>query len=366
LAALTASLVRAESINPALGAGGSGERPAADVVAGWARAARLQVEIDEALPGRPNVIVTAPGSGGGRTLLLNGHLDTVGVIGMERPFSGELRDGRIYGRGSYDMKGALAAALVAAARAVDERLAGDVVVACVIDEEVASAGTERLLETRRADTAIVCEPTDERICVAHKGFAGFEIETHGRAAHGSRPDLGIDAIAAMGSVLTRLSELAESLAAGPEHPRLGAGSVHASLIEGGQEYSSYPERCLLTGERRTLPGESVVDVERELQQLIEGTDATARVTFARDPLSTEATDELSQLLARCTGSDRFHGISFWTDAALLADAGIPTVVYGPRGAGAHATEEWVELDSLERCAKAYLDLARLFCAAMPA
>jgi acetylornithine deacetylase len=364
LAALTASLVRAESINPGLGAGGTGEAAAADVVAEWARAAGLQVEMDEALPGRPNVIVTAPGSGGGRTLLLNGHLDTVGVIGMEQPFEGDVRDGRIYGRGSYDMKGALAAALIAAARALGERLAGDVVVACVIDEELASAGTERLLATRRADAAVVCEPTDERICVAHKGFAGFEIETHGRAAHGSRPDLGIDAIAAMASVLTRLSQLADSLAAGPKHPLLGAGSAHASLIEGGQEYSSYPELCLLTGERRTLPGESIVDVEREFAKLIEGTDATARTTFGRDPFAIDERHELPQLLARCTGSDGFHGIAFWTDAALIAEAGIPAVVYGPRGAGAHATEEWVELDSLERCANAYLELARGFCAAM--
>jgi acetylornithine deacetylase len=234
----------------------------------------------------------------------------------------------------------------------------------VIDEELASAGTERLLATRRADAAVVCEPTDERICVAHKGFAGFEIETHGRAAHGSRPDLGIDAIAAMASVLTRLSQLADSLAAGPKHPLLGAGSAHASLIEGGQEYSSYPERCLLTGERRTLPGESIADVERELEGLVEGTDATARTTFGRDPLVIDAAHELPQLLARCTGSDDFDGIAFWTDAALIAEAGIPAVVYGPRGAGAHATEEWVELESLERCSRAYLALARGFCAPM--
>jgi acetylornithine deacetylase/succinyl-diaminopimelate desuccinylase-like protein len=361
LAALAASLVETESVNPGLAATGSGERAAAEVVAAWARAAGLEVELDEALPGRPNVLVTAPGTGGGRTLLLNGHLDTVGVAGMAEPFAASTRSGRLFGRGAYDMKGAVAAALVAAARAREEELAGDVVVACVTDEELASAGTERLLRACAADGAIVCEPTDERICVAHKGFAGFEVETQGRAAHGSRPDLGIDAIAAMGPVLTRLAELAARLEQETRHELLASASVHASLIEGGQEYSSYPTRCLLTGERRTLPGETEADIERELRGLIEGTGATGRVTFAREPFEIDPSHELPQLVLRAAGADRLHGIAFWTDAALLAGAGIPTVLYGPTGAGAHATEEWVELDSLERCSLVYLEPARAFC-----
>jgi acetylornithine deacetylase len=363
LVPLAASLVETESINPGLGVGGSGERAAAEVVAEWSRGAGLEVEIEEVAPGRPNVVVTARGTGGGRTLLLNGHLDTVGVVGMEDPFVARVRDGRLYGRGSYDMKGALAAALVAAARARAEKLAGDVVVACVIDEELASAGTERLVASRSADAAIVCEPTDERICVAHKGFAGFQVETRGRAAHGSRPDLGVDAIAAMGPVLTRLAELADRLAGDPGDELLGPPSVHASLIEGGQEYSSYPERCLLTGERRTLPGETVADVEAELRVLVEGVDATAGITFAREPFQIDASHDLPQQLARAAGKGGFFGIAFWTDAALLAEAGIPTVLYGPTGAGAHATEEWVELESLERCVQVYLETARAVCTA---
>ena len=361
LASLAAALVEAESINPDLGVGGTGEGAAAEVVGDWARAAGLAVEVDEILPGRPNVIVTAPGSGGGRTLLLNGHLDTVGVVGMDEPFTARVRDGRLYGRGAYDMKGALAAALVAAARALDEQLAGDFVVACVIDEELASMGTERLVAVHKADAAIVCEPTDERICIAHKGFAEFRVETHGRAAHGSRPDLGIDAIAAMGPVLTRLAELADRLAGDPGHGLLGPPSTHASLIEGGQEYSSYPERCLLTGERRTLPGETLADVERELDALVGGVDAAARITFSREPFEIDAGHDLPQLVARSSESGGFFGIAFWTDAALLAGAGIPSVLYGPTGAGAHATEEWVELESLERCSRVYFETARAVC-----
>jgi acetylornithine deacetylase/succinyl-diaminopimelate desuccinylase-like protein len=362
LSALAVSLVKTESVNPGLAAAGSGERAAAEVVADWSRAVGLVVELDEALPGRPNVLVTAPGTGGGRTLLLNGHLDTVGVTGMDEPFAAGVRDGRLFGRGAYDMKGALAAALVAAARAREEGLAGDVVVACVVDEELASAGTERLLRTCTAEGTIVCEPTDERICVAHKGFTGFEVETRGRAAHGSRPDLGVDAIAAMGPVLVRLAGLADRLDQETKHDLLGPGSVHASLIEGGQEYSSYPARCLLTGERRTLPGETEADIEQELRALAEGAGATVRITFAREPFETDPSHELPQLMRRTAGAERFDGISFWTDAALLAAAGIPTVLYGPAGAGAHATEEWVDLESLERCSHLYLDVARAFCA----
>jgi acetylornithine deacetylase len=355
IAELAASLVEAESINPSLGAG-SGEAAAAEVVAGWARAAGLEVELEEVLPGRPNVVVTSRGAG--PTLLLNGHLDTVGVSAMESPFSARIEDGRLYGRGAYDMKGALAAALFAAVRAQEEQLPVEVVVACVIDEELGSAGTEHLAATRRADAAIVCEPTDERVCIAHKGFHGFEVEMPGRAAHGSRPDLGIDAIAAMGPVLTGLSELATRLQAEPGHPLLGPGSIHASLIEGGQEYSSYPERCMLTGERRTIPGETPGEVLQELTDLIAGTGATARLLFGQEPFEIDPGHPFPALVAKAAGAEEFHGMPFWTDSGLLSAAGIPTVLFGPTGDGAHAVEEWVDLASLERCSDVYLDTAR--------
>jgi acetylornithine deacetylase len=290
--------------------------------------------------------------------MLNGHLDTVSAGGMERPFEGRIEGDRLYGRGSYDMKGAIAAALVAAARAGDEGLPGSVVVACVIDEEYSSLGTERLVESARVDAAIVCEPTDERIRIAHKGFAGFELEMPGKAAHGSRPDLGVDAIALMGPVLARLGELSERLGQDPGHPLLGPGSIHASLIEGGQEYSSYPARCLVTGERRLIPGESEESLVAELETLVAGTAATFRLTFGREPFEIAADQGLPAKVAAATGADSFHGIAFWTDAALLAGAGIPTVLYGPAGEGAHADVEWVDLSSLERCCDAYLEVAR--------
>jgi acetylornithine deacetylase len=361
ISSLAAELVAIDSVNPDLIAGAPGEEGVARQVAEWCAAAGLDVVVEEVAPGRPNVVALARGSGGGRSLLLNAHTDTVGVAGMEAPFSARMEEDRLYGRGAYDMKGSLAAAMVATARARRLGLRGDVILAAVVDEEVGSIGTERLVEATRADAAIVAEPTDLRVCAAHKGFLGFEIEVRGRAAHGSRPDLGIDAIARMGHVLVRLEALDADIRSGSGHRLLGTGSLHASLIEGGQEYSSYPARCLLTGERRVIPGETATQVEKELAGLLDGIDGSARLTFGRDALETDPGADVVRLALKQVGATEVHGVSFWTDAALLSEAGIPTVVLGPAGEGAHAEVEWVDVASLERCAEIYLAIAEEFC-----
>ena len=268
LRALVADLVAIDSVNPDLVPGGAGEMEIARFIAGWLERAGAEVRIDEVAPGRANVIGVARGRGGGRVLLLNGHTDTVGHEGYERPLEPRVEGDRLYGRGGFDMKGGVAAALWACAQAVPLGLAGDVVVAAVCDEEFASIGTQALARDVRADAAIVTEPTDLEVCVAHKGFAWLEVEVAGRAAHGSQPQLGIDAIAKCGRVLTGIEELGRRLVAEPGHPVLGAGSVHASLIEGGQELSSYPERCLVQLERRTVPGESAELVEAQVRELV--------------------------------------------------------------------------------------------------
>ena len=361
IAGLAAELVAIESVNPGLAAYAAGEERVAQHVAAWCEAAGLDVVVEEVAPGRPNVVAVARGTGNGRSLLLNAHTDTVGVAGMEEPFSGRIEGGRLYGRGAYDMKGSLAAAMIATARAHDLRLRGAVTLSAVVDEEVGSIGTERLMSSIRADAAIVAEPTELRVCVAHKGFVGFEIEVRGRAAHGSRPDLGIDAIARMGHVLVRLEALDAELRSGAGHRLLGTGSVHASLIEGGQEYSSYPARCLLTGERRLIPGETMPQVEEELRRLLEDVDGSARLTLGREPLETDPGADIVGLAMRHVGVDSVDGVPFWTDAALLSAAAIPTVVLGPVGEGAHAAYEWVDISSLERCADVYLSIAKDFC-----
>ena len=359
---LLADLVAIDSINPDLIPGAAGEKELAYFVADWCRRAGLEVEIEEVAAGRPNVIATARGSGGGRSLMLNAHMDTVGVEGMEDPFSGRIADGRLYGRGACDMKGGLAAIMLAASRAKDAGLAGDVIVTAVCDEELASIGTEAIAAVRRADAAIVSEPTEERVCIAHKGFVSWEIETTGRAAHGSRPDLGIDAIVRMGGVLVALEKLDQKLRSSHAHPLLGTGSVHASLIEGGQEYSSYPARCVLVGERRTIPGETPELVARELQELLGALEGSSRIRLSRPPFETRREESIVRLVCEAVGTTDVVGVGFWADSALLSGAGIPTVLFGPSGEGEHAVVEWVDLASVERCAALYLAVAQSFCA----
>ena len=362
LVRLAADLVSIDSVNPDLIAGSAGEAAIARFVADWAGRAGLDVELVEPRAGRPSVIATARGGGGGRALLLNAHMDTVGVAGMERPLEARVEGDRLYGRGSYDMKAALAAILCVAAAAKHEELRGDVIVTAVADEEVASLGTEAVLERVHADAAVVVEPTELDVAVAHRGFAGFEIETTGVAAHGSRPDLGVDAIALMGPVLVRLTELDRRLRAEPTHPLLSSGSLHASLIEGGQEFSSYPARCVLTGERRTIPGELPEQVERELREA--AGDAELKLLVARGPFEVSADEEIVRLVSRESGTE-LVGVPFWTDAALVAEAGIPTVLFGPAGEGAHAVVEWVDLPSVERVRDVLLAVARDFCRRPP-
>jgi acetylornithine deacetylase len=367
LVALLSELVAVDSVNPTLVRGGAGEGELARLVANWLDRAGLDVDVHEVAPGRPNVVAVARGTGSGRSLLLDAHVDTVGVEGMSEPFGARVEGGRLYGRGAYDTKAGLAAIMLAAADAGGRRLRGDVIVAAVADEEAASLGTQALVGRVRADAAIVAEPTELGLAVAHKGFVAAEIETRGRAAHGSRYDLGIDAIVRMGRVLVRLAELDESLRRDrPPHPLLGGGSVHASTVEGGRELSTYPDRCLLRLERRTIPGETPALVAEELNALLDGIDGEARVLFHREPLETSPDEPIVRLVAdeaaRVLGCrPEPVGVPFWTDAALLSAAGIPTVVLGPGGEGAHAEVEWVDLADAERLVEILGAVAAAFC-----
>jgi acetylornithine deacetylase len=373
VAELTARLVELESINPGVVAGASGEAEVARFVAEWCGRAGLDASLEEVAPGRPNVVAVARGKGGGRSLMLNAHTDTVGVAGMTDPFAPRVDDGRLYGRGAYDMKGSLAACMLATAEAQRHGLSGDVILTAVADEEFASIGTEAVAASIGADAAIVTEPTELQVAVAHRGFVHVGIETRGRAAHGSRPQLGIDAIAKMGRVLVGIEELDSTLRATPTHPYVGSGSVHASLIEGGQEYSSYPARCSLQAERRTIPGETAQLFEQELEEIV-GRAATGdpdfaaevRVLASREPFevveSSPIVDTVRRAATSVLGSaPDLVGVSFWADSALLSEAGIPTVLFGPRGEGAHAEVEWVDLESLERCVEIYVAVAAELC-----
>ena len=370
------TLVRIPSVNPTLVPGGAGERDIAECLAAACSRLGLVVSQEEVAPGRPNVIAILPGAdpGQGRRLLLNGHTDTVGTGGMDAPFTPLLRGDRLFGRGSDDMKGGLAAMIGGVAAVLDAgvRPTGDVLLTFVVDEEDASIGTAAVAQTYAADAAIVTESTGLRICLAHKGFAWVMITTQGRAAHGSDHAAGIDAIMHMGRVLSGLERLERDVLPRRAHPLLGRPSLHASAITGGEGPSTYPPTCRLLLERRMLPDETPEDVRTEMETLLAPLRADPRfratvdVTLSRPGLEV-ARDvpiarALRDALVRCAGIEpEYVGQGAWYDAALLAQAGIPTVIFGPSGSGAHAVVEYVDVPSVITCAQVLAQTIVDFC-----
>lgn len=372
---LLRDLVAIDSVNPSLVPGGAGEKEIAEAVAVEMRAIGMDVEVSEVAPGRPNVVGVLEGRAPrGPSLMFCGHIDTVGVERMDAPFDPVERDGRLYGRGAQDMKGGVAA-MIGAARAVAATgglAAGRLIVAAVVDEEYASIGADALVKSWRADAAVVTEPTDLVVSIGHKGFSWVEVVTEGRAAHGSRPREGRDAILRMGRVLARLETLDRNLQARPPHPVLGNASLHGSLISGGRELSTYPDRCVLQMERRTLSGEApdaalreVEDILDELRQEDSEFEATARFVFGRAPYETPREHKLPEILEaalKTTGRAATRaGMTYWTDAAILGHAGTPSVIFGPGGDGLHGLEEYVRVDEVIACRDALAELARNFC-----
>ena len=363
---LIAQLVGIESVNPNLDPGGSGEGAIADFVADWLRTAGVSVEMQEAAPGRPNVIGIVRGSGGGRSLMLNAHMDTVSAGNMVDPFGARVEGDRLYGRGAFDMKGALAAIMLAAKDLVGAGLAGDVLITAVADEEFASVGTEAVVREYTADACIITEPTDLELCLAHKGFAWATIETSGVAAHGSLCTVGVDAIARMGPVLTALGELDRKLQAGRSHALSGPASVHASLIDGGTELSTYPDRCRVQIERRTIPGETDAEVRSQFEAIAATGYGALAMGLIRSPYEVAEDSELAVAFAAVAAERIGHaplisGGTGWMDSALTGGAGIPTIIFGPAGDGAHADVEWVDLPSVQTCREIYVAFARQWC-----
>jgi acetylornithine deacetylase len=370
---LLRDLVALDSVNPSLVPGARGEGAVADAVAEHMRRLKLDVHVQQVAPGRPNVIGVLEGRAPGPSLMFCGHADTVGVEGMTGPFDPREADGRLYGRGSQDMKGGIAAMIDAARVAADAGFPrGRLIVAVVVDEEYASLGADALVREWRADGAVVTEPTDLTIGVAHKGFAWMEVATRGRAAHGSRPADGRDAIFRMGRVLAELERLDATLQARPAHARLGTASLHASIIAGGRELSSYPDACALQLERRTLPGEPDDAVERELGEILARLSAadpdfqaSSRLTFARPPYELPDGHRLAPALQQaahtCGVVAPLAGLSFWTDAAVLGGAGTPSVLFGPGGAGLHSVEEFVNVADVIACRDVLAALAADWC-----
>jgi len=372
--AVLQQLIAIDSINPDLVPGAPGESAIAAWCAEWMRTRGFEVSVLEERPGRPSVVGIVRGSGYGPSLMLNGHLDTVGVASYEGdPFSGELRDGKVFGRGSFDMKGGVAAILTAAARAGALQLSGDVVVTLVADEEFGSLGTDEVLRSVRADAAVIVEPSGLELTLAHRGFAWFELELRGLAAHGSQPELGIDAIAHAGLCLRALDEMRERLEALDPHPALGYGTVRVSMISGGEDAATVADTCMLTLERRTLPGQSPEAVEAELRAVFTAlASVTPGFSFVLRPLvaraAFEADPEWPIVRALAAAAERVLGRvpatraePFWTDAGLVFDAGIPCLVFGVDGGGAHADVEWADAASVTQLSDILTSTITAFC-----
>jgi acetylornithine deacetylase len=369
VAGVLAELVRIDSQNPDLVTGGAGEQRIATHCVSWLQRHGVEAWVDVIVPGRCNAVGRVRG-GAGLTLALCAHLDTVSTEGMSiPPFEPRLEDGRVYGRGAYDMKGGVAAIMVALAAIARRPPRGTVLAALVADEEYASIGAADFVARHPCDACIVTEPSEGRLILAHKGFVWAEIETRGVAAHGSRWEDGVSAVGRMGRIIAALETFDRWELRSRTHTLLGPASLHCAMVSGGEGWSTYAPRCTLRVERRTLPGESPAQVLRELTTVIAaaGEVAEVREVLSRSPLEcspdsavARATREAVTSVAGAPPDEA--GVAYWMDAAIFADAGSATVDYGPTGTGAHGPVEWVELDSVVRCARVLADAAARFCA----
>jgi acetylornithine deacetylase len=362
-------LVRTASVNPSIAPDEPyGEGAIARVARDWLAERGIRSWLEEAGPGRPNTVAEI-GDKTGPTLVFCAHLDTVGTAGMTiPPFEPRLVGNRLHGRGSCDMKGSVAAIMSAAVALGRETLPGCLLVALVADEEHLSSGAEDFLRRHRADACVLTEPSDGRLILGHKGFAWIEVVTRGRAAHGSRWDLGVSAISKMGHVIAALDRFDRQELRERVHPLVGPASLHCPLVQGGTGLSTYAEKCTLQVERRTLPGETAQRALEELREVVRrtGEDAELRILFDRPPLLCDPDSLIARSVraaaTRILGrAPEEGGVAYWMDAALFAAAGIPTVNYGPSGAGMHEPDEWVDLDSVVSLAEVLAETFRQFC-----
>jgi len=375
LEALTRELVAIPSMNPSLVEGkDTGESAVAEFARGWLEPRGVRVWLEAAAPGRPNAIAEL-GNAARPGLVLCAHIDTVGVTGMTiPPFAMSRRGDELHGRGTFDMKGAAAAIMCAAAALATERFEGHVMLALVADEEYASLGAYDFVKRHTASACVLTEASDHQLVLAHKGFVWAKVTCRGRAAHGSRWDLGVSAIARAARVVEALDRLDRQVLRTRIAPLVGPASLHCGQIAGGVGISTYAPSCEIRVERRTLPSEREHAVIAELRDTVRAADPEAEVeiTLARPALECPSDSRIARCVREASRAERGTipsdaGVAYWMDAAVFAAAGIPTVNYGPRGAGAHEDDEWVSLASITECARVYhrtaLEFARATVAA---
>ena len=356
--AILSELVRIDSVNPTL-SDGPGEIEIAKFVRQYLHQLKLDVEIQTVAPNRANVVAVIQGMSHKRSLLLNSHLDTVGVEDMKDPFVLKRKGDKLYGRGTYDMKGSVALMLLLAKHLVRYRPPADVYLTFVADEEDMSIGMEYIVEKWLPKIsplpfgAIFLEPTEQNIGVGHKGFSCFEVEIIGKAAHGSRPSQGIDAILPLRAALDELDKIQSELLNREADPLLGHATLHSSIIRGGTGRYVIPSESRLQWDRRILPGESHQALNLELDRVIQAVkshpgnhEVKGKEIFARRPYRVSDEAEVLKQLQKESPQSKLIGLSFWADSALSGMAGIPSILFGPVGHGAHAVDEWVSLKSL--------------------
>ncbi|MEO1054016.1 MAG: ArgE/DapE family deacylase [Bacteroidota bacterium] len=368
-------LVQINSINPSLVSGSPGEVEIGQYIASQLEALRVETSVEAVDGDRSNVIGFIQGSGHGKSLMLNAHMDTVGVDGMEDPFGARIEDGKLYGRGSQDMKGSIAAMLgaVKALKDASIKLKGDIYLSFVIDEEYASLGTEDVIKKYKTDAAIVTEPTSLDICIAHRGFGNFEIKTFGKQAHGGSPEDGIDANMLMGHAMLELSKLSNHLQERAPHPYLGHSSLHIPQIAGGKQLFIYADQCTLQYERRTLPKETEDSITREIRSVLDRLEQSVpnfryqlRKLVYRDAFEVAPEKEIVKLTQAATNKVLGHitpfiGHGWWEDSSLFAQNGADTVIIGPKGHGIHGPVEWVDLQSVGDLSSILLDVLINYC-----
>lgn len=364
---LLADLVRIPSVNPAIAPDEAHtERAIADFACAWLGRHGIRAWQEEAAPGRPNVVAEVGDAG--PVLALYGHLDTVGTAGMTiPPFEPRVEAGKLYGRGSIDMKAGVAACMSAAAAIARDPVGCRILLALVADEEYESIGAADFVRRHRADGCLVSEPSDGNLILAHKGFVWADVITRGRAAHGSRFDLGLSAIARMGRIIAALDRFDAEVLRSRSAPLVGPASMHCALVRGGVGLSTYAPECVLSIERRTLPGETGEQVAEELRRVVRdaGEEAEVAVRTVRDSMHTPADGALACAVREAARSvtgvtPPDSGAPYWMDSALFAQAGIPAVNYGPTGASPHEAVEWADVDSVVACSRVYVEAARRF------
>ena len=372
-------LVSIGSVNPDIEKG-HGEIDVAKYIAEYCEKAGLKVETQDVADGRFNVIATLKGSQPGKTLMLNGHMDTVGIRNMSiDPFKPFIENGRFHGRGASDMKGSIAAMMVAS-KALSESgasMKGNLVISTVAGEEYDNAGTKKMIDDPRyariADAVIVGEPTSLTLAIAHKGFALTEFTIRGRASHGSVPEAGIDAIEKTARIVLAIEALKREYAA-KKHALLGSPKIHTSIIKGGREWSVIPDQCTLKVEARTIPKHEAKEVHRDLNRIIHrlaskdrDLKASVNLLYSGKSLETSKNDPLvlgleSAFTRIKKRKPKLVGMPYYTEASLFAEAlRVPACLMGAGDIRqAHAADEYVRVNEVHELSMIYAEAAQGF------